>query len=173
MKKIKLTCGLFALVDDDVYEELNKHNWYSGGSKQHPYARRSKTINGKKINIVMHRVIMGDPKGKEIDHKDHNTLNNQRSNLRICTRVQNSINTRTLSNNKSGYKGVIYAKACTNRPWACSIGYRGKNIYGGAFPTKELAAAKYNELAKKYYGEFAYLNEINKAITNLLEQKGK
>lgn len=168
-KKIKLTKGKYALVDKEDYEELNKLNWFLGGSKGKLYAMRSKTINGKKRSILMHRVIMGNPKGKMIDHKDGNTLNNQRANLRLCNDSQNAINRKMQSNNKSGYRGVFYIAKNKSKPWVSAIGFQGKQIIGGTFTDKESAARKYNELALKYHGEFACLNPL----TNLLKQKGE
>jgi hypothetical protein len=90
MKKIKLTQGQFAKVDDEDYDWLNQWKWcaqYNPKTKSY-YAVRS-VKEGVKI---MSRVIMGEPKGKLVDHEDHDTLNNKKNNLRVATRSQNGMN---------------------------------------------------------------------------------
>ncbi len=89
MKEIRLTKGMVALVDDEDFEELNKHKWHASNKRSHGrdmwYACRRK---GKKI-VSMHREIMGTPAGQVCDHGDKNTLNNQRWNLTNVTHLVN------------------------------------------------------------------------------------
>ena len=87
MKYIKIsyknTC-YEAKVDDSDYELLSKYRWnYTNG-----YAQGK--VNGKLIG--MHRFIMRTPKGMVTDHINHDTLDNRRANLRICTHAQNMAN---------------------------------------------------------------------------------
>ena len=95
MREIELTQGKTALVDDEDYEKINQWNWVcnNDGSKtsQRFYAIRRNGIKfgGKGELVSMHREIMGFPIGMDIDHIDGNTLNNQKKNLRICTRAEN------------------------------------------------------------------------------------
>ena len=96
-----------------------------------------------------------------IDHIDGNPHNNALSNLRVCSRAENSRNRNTHSNNKSGYKGVYpqrYGGKIIN--YLASIQVDNKRIFIGTFKTKELAAIAYNEAASAYHGEFAKLNNI-------------
>jgi hypothetical protein len=106
MKQITLTRNMIAIVDDDDFERLNKHKWSTTKSPTNKtwYAYRTIVKKGKQCNIKMHREIMEFPIGYEIDHIDHNGLNNQKSNLRIATRSQNNCN--TIYKNSSGYRGV-------------------------------------------------------------------
>jgi hypothetical protein len=93
-----------------------------------------------------------------VDHKNHDVFCNMKSNLRIATPQQNSQNLKKWrTTTASKYKGVhnIHRQANT---WRAQIALNGKNVSIGVFPTELLAALAYDEAAKKYYGEFAYLN---------------
>ncbi len=120
----------------------------------------------------MHREIMNvwDP-NIFIDHINHITLDNQRSNLREVTRSENMKNSNVMKHNKSSiYKGVYHriaiCRGITYHYYNPSIYVDGKRIHLGGFPYTpegEIEAAKvYNEAAIKYYGEYAKLNKIIK-----------
>lgn len=163
MKEIKLTQGKFALVDDEDFDELNKFNWFY--CRGYGF-RNSSRLNGPTRLIPMHRVIMNTPKGMFTDHRDHNGLNNQKNNLRICNHAQNMANRRKQVNGiTSKFKGVVVlnSRSGLNKSYRTYIEINGKKITK-SFPFThdgEIAAAKhYNELAKKHFGEFAHLNEI-------------
>lgn len=113
--------------------------------------------SNRKENIMLHRFIMKCPKGLFVDHKDGNGLNNNRDNLRIVTVSENNYNKKIHYNNKSGYKGVVKHKCGKYR---VVIFKDGKQIHGGYFSDKIEAAKKFNDLAKKLFGDFAKLNEI-------------
>lgn len=109
MKTIQLTQGQVARVSDDRYEELNQWKWYAWWSEetQSYYARRNgKLPNGKRTPVYMHRQIMGNPKGKFVDHRDHDTLNNTDENLRIVTKAESVWNTRAHRDSKLGMKNI-------------------------------------------------------------------
>lgn len=156
MKTINLTRGQVALVDDEDFEYLNTFKWRTIASGNIFYASRTVTIDGKRINILMHGVIMG---GKGIDHIDHNGLNNQKSNLRLCTRSENMMNRRKGVNTSSIYKGVSFHKG--HKKWGASIGINNKKISLGYFDTEAEAALAYNTKAIALFCEFANLNNIN------------
>ena len=95
---------------------------------------------------------------KWVDHKDGDSLNNRRSNLRLCNNQQNQFNSKKQMDTLSKYKGV----SMTNRPksYRSSICVNGKSKSLGYFYTEEEAALSYNEAAIKYFGVFARLNRI-------------
>ena len=153
MKEIPLTKGYVAIVDDEDYEELSRRKWYCGS---HGYAIRSSSSNAKRKTVLMHRELMGNPLGFEIDHIDHNILNNQKSNLRVCTHSDNKQNRPSPRHNTSGYKGVIFDKR--SKKWYAKIGWLLSSKHLGTFATAEDAAHAYDKKAKELFGEFACLN---------------
>ena len=156
MKEIKLTQGKVALVDDEDYEYLNQFKWSFYKSRKTYYANRIKTIKGKGYGMTMHRVIMNTPSNMEVDHIDHNGLNNQKHNLRNCTFTQNRKN--KTASGKSKYLGVGFAGK--------QIQAHILNLYLGSFKTEEDAARAYDNAARKYHGEFANLNIIKNGTRN-------
>jgi len=167
MKTIPLTQGKEALVDDEDYSELSKHKWCTYlNTNGEWYAKRDEWLgNGKCRAIIMHRVIMGAPKGIQVDHirgtllpSDPNCLDNRKSNLRLATQQQNLCNKTMQSNNTSGFKGVTWDKQ-THR-WMAQISVNRKHIKLGRFDSLEEAAEVYNSAAILYFGEFAKVNEI-------------
>jgi hypothetical protein len=158
MKTIPLTRGYFTKVDDDDYEKYASVRWHVCPMKKGAKALRSTFVNGKKTTTYLSRVIMNAPKGKQVDHINHDTLDNRKCNLRVCTREQNNANQNISKNNTSGYKGVCWHIRLNK--WQAKIGVNMKRITLGSFNTKEEAALAYNKGAKKYFGEFACLNKL-------------
>ncbi len=97
----------------------------------------------------MHRRIMNPDEGVCVDHKDRNTLNNKRENLRLCSHAENMRNVKP-RNPKSGIKGVQKI----NDKWVVFIGLNGKNMRIGSFQDRIDAANAYKEASTKYHGEF-------------------
>ena len=148
MKQIPLgKSGKFALVDDADFDWLSQLKWRDSCNG---YAS-----SGVK-SIKMHRLIMQTPKGMHTDHIDGNGLNNQRSNLRICTQSQNGMNRGAQINSTSGNKGVFKR----GKRWKSQIKVGKKIKYLGYFASKTEAAIAYNKAALEHFGEFARLNEV-------------
>jgi hypothetical protein len=152
MKEIKLTQGKVALVDDEDYEYLNQFKWYAHKKPCTFYAERSVGNRKNRTLVRMHRVIMNTHDNMQVDHIDHNGLNNQKCNLRNCTASQNRMNKRPFG--KSIYKGVGFNEGLIQ----ARIRINNKQIHLGYFKSEELAAKSYDIAAKKYHGEFANLN---------------
>ncbi|MEG7750695.1 HNH endonuclease, partial [Listeria monocytogenes] len=60
--------------------------------------------------VYLHRQIMGEPSGFEVDHIDGNGLDNRRANLRVASKTQNVRNQRIRQDNTSSFKGVSWSK---------------------------------------------------------------
>lgn len=162
MKKIKLTQGKFALVDDDIFEYLNQWKWYYSKGYACRTQRYGLRKENKHLTIAMHRIIMNVVEGKVIDHINRDTLDNRKENLRIGSQQQNTFNSRKSLNNTSGYKGVFEMKSGykRNKPWMAQIMFNRKSIFIGYFLNKKQAALAYNQKAKELFGEFSRLNKI-------------
>ena len=160
MKEIPLTQGKVALVDDGDYERVMAHKWHVLRHSRCQYALTDKlSASGRPSSESMHRFVLGAGAGVCVDHKDGNGLNNQRSNLRICTTAENSRNQHHKQGGTSSqYRGVYQRKDYAK--WCARIGVAGKRIFLGDFDCESAAARAYNEAALRYFGEFACPNEI-------------
>lgn len=165
MKKIELTQGKSAFVDDEDFASLSQHKWFAFLHHGNWYAARNITQDGRVVMIRMHREIMGCVKGDGtiVDHEDGNTLDNRKQNLRFATNTENTRNARP-KNGKS-YKGVHFdGRKKLAKPWEARIcageKTQHKERYLGRFATAEEAALAYNEAARELHGEYARLNEV-------------
>lgn len=145
MQFIPLTKGSVAIVDDEDFEELNKYNWYCSGG----YA-----VRGCPRKKHMSRIVSNAPEGFEVDHINHDKLDNRKKNLRICTTQQNRWNRIAYRCNTSGYKGVYKE----GNKWSAKIRYNNVLMNIGFFSIKEEAAKAYNKKAQELFGNFAYIN---------------
>jgi len=162
MKEIQLTQGQVALIDDDDFESVSKHKWYAKKNnvkcKIVYYACTNITLNGKRNTIRMHQFILGKaPNGKEIDHANGITLDNQRDNIRFCTRQQNRYNSMGSPYSVTKCKGVTYNEK--SKMYRVRVNRDGKRVHVGCFAILEEAVAMYDIYALRYQGEFAYLND--------------
>jgi hypothetical protein len=155
--RIKLTRGLFAIVDAKDYLKLCMFKWYAKKSYGTFYARRTYYENGKKKEISMHRQIMDPAEGFCVDHRNHIGLDNRRTNLREATHAQNNYNRKKIEGAGSSiYKGVMFHK--DHNKFYASIKVNRRKIFLGYFDSEIDAAKAYDAAAIKYFGEFASLN---------------
>lgn len=163
-KRIPLTQGQFAIVDDEDYEILKDYKWFAikGRQEGHFYAVHTFKVPGGRANIGMHRCIMNYfEEGKMVDHEDRNGLNNRKNNLRICTLEQNNRNAKKRKDGvTSKFRGVHKHTTLKRTIWVAQICFNKKKIRLGNYMTEIEAAIAYNKGALKYFGEFASLNPI-------------
>lgn len=157
MKEISISKGFKAIIDDEDYFKIVQYNWhYSNG-----YARRglswSRNSGLKRQYKPMQNEILECPIGLEIDHINHNRLDNRKSNLRIATRSQNIINRKSYNITRNIRKESKY------EAYYCYLTVNKKTITIGSFKTPHQASLAYDLWAKDIYGEFAITN--NKIVS--------
>lgn len=154
---VTLTKGYEAIIDGEDYERVTKWRWSATiRPNGMVYAVRTCKENGKKA-INLHRFLMNCPKGMEVDHINHNPLDNRKSNLRICTMAENRKNIPLSIRNTTGYKGIYWDTQCNC--WRAKININGKSHCIGRYETPTKAAQAYDIEAIKQYGEFAATNK--------------
>jgi hypothetical protein len=155
MQELPLTRGMFTLVDDDDFVRLTYFDWYAHIVDGRAYAIRK---NGKNATILLHRELMGVTETNiYVDHIDHDSLNNQKHNLRICTNSQNQMNSvKKCITTSSIYKGVTWLK--DEGRWKSQLMLNYKHVHIRRFAREIDAALDYDNAARKYFGEFASIN---------------
>lgn len=159
MRKIPLSQGKFALVDDEDYEELNEYKWFAANIGTCWYAARNIKISpGIWRTTMMHRHILITD--KFIDHINQNGLDNRKENLREATASQNLRNRGPHKNGlTSKYKGI--SRIRKTGMWRALITKDEETLHIGMFNNEKTAAKAYDEEARRLHGEFAYLNFPN------------
>lgn len=158
---IKLSNGMKAIIDSEDWDKIKHITWGYGygsakktGYSQYVGGRPKKSSS----QILLHRFVMNTPKGMVTDHINGNKLDNRKSNLRICTPAQNSMNSKKHIIQSSKYKGVSWYKR--DKCWRAYVNFGRRQIHLGYF-AKEIDAVKaYNKRAKEVHKEFACLNII-------------
>ncbi len=159
MTLIPLSQGKFAKVDDDKLELLSEYKWYF--DEGYACAHSGDTV------IRMHQLILPVDEGFEVDHKDHDGVNNQLSNLRAATKSQNAYNSVGRSNFYTNYRGVTFN--ARRGKWQAQIKVNGHYKYLGVFDSDIEAAKRYDRAASLYHGEFATLNFPSSRIVVVME----
>lgn len=136
---IPLTCGKFAIVDDDDYERLMQWKWRAMPSRHTFYAIRSEWGNGGNVTMLMHREITKPEPGYDVHHRNGNGLDNRRANLEVC-RHDDHVRMRSHAKRAgtSGHVGVYWCK--DRRKWRAWIRVDGKQKHLGCFEIEEDAA---------------------------------
>ncbi len=150
--EVKLTRGLVTIIDTEDLEFVSRWKWCAQRSGNTDYAHRK---HGK-TTVKLHRALLDAPKGMQVDHINGNGLDNRRSNLRLCTQVENRRNSQKQTGSISEFKGVSKQKG-RDKAWTASL-YVGNKRYMRYFFTELEAALAYDAMAKEHFGEFAKLN---------------
>lgn len=148
--------GCEFMIDTEDWGKIKSYCWWKNNTG---YINATEHYSSK--NIQLHRLIMDvlDKPDIIIDHRNGNSLDNRKCNLRKCTKAQNDYNKRIQPYNTSGVTGVTWDKRANK--WNASIGYRGKTIHLGTFINKQDAIDARKQGEDKYFGEFSYNNSRN------------
>ncbi|MEN5306796.1 AP2 domain-containing protein [Chryseobacterium cucumeris] len=147
-KKIPLTKGKFALVDNCDFNRVKLINWFF--------------VLGYAVSAnhgPLHRYILNYTGNLLVDHVNGNPLDNRRKNLRIATRSQNLMNSRPMKNMSSKYKGVYFCK--NDKKWVSRIIRDGIYYSLGRYDNEIDAAKAYDKKASDLFGEYARINFQN------------
>jgi len=157
-RKIYLGENEWTLVSPFDYYWLKNLNWYLNGNGKEFYAFRNVKVGpGKTKMVSMHRQIMDPPQHLLVDHRNNNSLDNRRANLRLATHAENACNRPKIRTKTSSRYIGVYLEKRTGR-YTSKIRVNGKRLWLGRFTSETDAARAYDAAAKKYHGEFARLN---------------
>ena len=149
------------LIDVEDVDRVREYKWGFNG----------RYVNCGILRISLHRFIMNAPKGKLVDHINHNKLDNRKCNLRICTSSQNNMNRAKSSRNTSGNKGVCYKPKIDK--WQAYITVKKQPIHLGYYNTKEEAIKVRQEAEEKYFGEYKYKKEGGDNYLQSIEESNR
>lgn len=147
---IALTRSLSFLVDDDFVIPDGATFRPSAGRGGYVYVVM--TVGGRQA--LLHRHITGVESSAVVDHFNHDTLDNRRVNLRVCTRSENQMHRGPFAGRR--FKCIEWRRG----RWAVRVGANGRRYRGGSFVSEVEAAAAANLLIAKLHGPFAKLNVI-------------
>ena len=152
--EIPLTQGQVAVVDAEDYHLICDRKWYA---QWVPCTSSFRAVSGSPP-VYMHRVILGSYTDAVVDHANHDTLDNRRSNLRGATRSENQCNLRCRVGDTSKYKGVFWSTG--RNKWQARITFKNRCRHLGSFTCEEDAARAYDAAAIRVHGAFAFTNAM-------------
>lgn len=135
----------------------NNSEWinFTWNVNKEGYARRQKKVDGKRITIFLHRLVISAKPNEIVDHINRNKLDNRLENLRIVDQKLNSINRGKSKNKLSKYKGVTKKKMASKIKYQVYCG--GKYI--GVYDTEQEAANVYDLKVKETFGDVGVTNK--------------
>lgn len=160
MAQIILPDGRPVLVDASDLHRTSDYSWYANKKKNGKVSIATNVMlpSGKRGLMYLSRFFLGLQSGdkRQVDHKNHNPLDNRRCNLRICSQRENAMNTSSRMGTTSQFLGVSWDPV--NRKWRSSIKRDGKCVNLGRYTLEDTAALAHDFAALQYHREFANFN---------------
>lgn len=137
-----------ALVDDEDFSSMSQYKWRINNRGYVVHSLRSHERGNPNLcdPLPLHRAVMRSERGRIVDHKNGNRLDNRRSNLRFATNAENI-------RNQPSAAGVTFHRG--RQKWQAAIQFEKRSIYLGVFTDRNDAVAARRAAEIKYFGEFA------------------
>lgn len=148
------------VVDFEDIEKVKYHKWRIS----HGQVVTGQPAKGQ--NIWLSHIIAGVPNDTPdvvVDHRDGDTFNNRKSNLRICPQQKNVCNKSFMSTNTSGFIGVSYDK--NRNRYSPEIRTEYQRYHLGRYKTMEEAVYARLIAERILFGEYANQAEQEKKIS--------
>jgi hypothetical protein len=155
---VTLNKGYTAIIDVADIDKVRQYTWHAVVTKSKDGTIRT-VYAGTNKSFLMHRLLLGAPPEKPVDHISGNGLDNRQHNIRLASPRLNSYNRSIQSTNTSGFKGVYWNRM--THKFHAVIHLEKKPWTVGKFKTAEEAALRYDHAARRFYGRFACLNFPN------------
>lgn len=161
-------------IDKEDLSRVEQHSWRvtygtTGRARVVTSIRKPEGVR----SVTLGRFLVKAPKGKQIYPRRFNEgLDYRKENLVVVSIAERQrLLSKRRADTTSIYKGVSYSK--TDDKWRAGIEVDEKAINLGHFESEEEAALAYNKAAKKYFGEIAYQNQIQKSSKRKSDSKKK
>lgn len=139
------------IFDKEDFNLLKDYAWFENDQGYIITSLRGRSMR-------MHRMIVNCGDNDIIDHRNRNRVDNRRCNLRIATRQLNGMNRGANKNSRTGIKGVSFDTR--SKRYVARIVVNGVSIHLGTFKTQEEAQSARQTAEERYFGEFAYREEV-------------
>ena len=163
--------GYTVFLDDDDLDKFKDYNWYvrkpvvEGSNILYVYGDR--IVDKKRSRVAMHRYIMGCIRGDKttVDHINHNTLDNRKSNLRVCTHQENNYNSQGHRDSHSKHKGIRKHGS----KWEVRLSVNKEHKFIGLTKTLDNAIRLHDLASILYHGEYAYTENPREEYVSILD----
>lgn len=141
--------GKIFKFDKEDYDLIKDYSW-SVGKNGYLRTQHYATLT----DILMHRLITNCPDNLVVDHINHDTTDNRKENLRICTQSENMCNFDLRNDNKTGVRGVSWSK--DRKSWLAELKLNGKYLLHKRYDNFDDAVKARKEAEELYFGEYSY-----------------
>lgn len=162
-REIACSNGKAIVVDAEDFHFLSKFRWHQIGDYPSTWGKKLEPSYNRACVPIHEFLLRSNDPDIEVDHVNQNPFDNRKSNLRLASRMENAANRRKSKNQLGDYKGITLDKR-SNR-WKARIKVNGREKSLGLFDNPKDAAMLYDFAAKRFFGEFAFLNFPNETIS--------